>query len=122
MGADYAWRFQRVFYGIAILLATGTISGPWQEAIQRLRDGHKKSALVTSMAVPSNSFFLSWWPMYADGDRVHFQEQMLLFDQLETPFDEGNIYQSIDERKTHSEDGGTISEWTVGLANVLEGL
>ncbi|MDA4848908.1 hypothetical protein [Hoeflea poritis] len=90
----------------------------WKEALTRLIDGEKCSAIITNMYDPSIANFIIWWPIYAIGEKVHFQNQVLLLAELEKTFDESDPYKSIPKRETISEDGEKISEWIIGISEV----
>jgi hypothetical protein len=91
----------------------------WRHAIASLLSGNEKAALIVEYLGPEAKH-LRWWPMYRIEDTVYFQEQILFFDQLEEPFLLEKAFSFVGERKTISEDGQRISEWTVGLRDVGE--
>ncbi len=98
----------------------GRYRSQWQEALERLVKGEERSALVTSMYDPETANFITWWPLYRDGDSVRVQNQVLLLDDLADSFDELNPYRSVGQRETRTEEGDPISEWTVNLPDIEE--
>lgn len=90
----------------------------WQEAIKRLQNGYPKSILITSMVNPDHANFIGSWSIYLDGNIVHFQNNYMAFDQLDSPFDENNPYLSISDREICNEDGEDISEWSIDLETI----
>ncbi|WP_193368588.1 hypothetical protein [Pelagibius marinus] len=92
----------------------------WKEALERLVKGEDKSALVTSMYDPDKANFITWWPLYRDGDCVLVQNQLLFLAELAKPFSEAQPYKSVPRRETTTEDGEAISEWTIDLSDIEE--
>jgi hypothetical protein len=90
----------------------------WREGLDRLVNGEIRSAVVTSMYDPRIADYIFWWPMYAIGDSIHLQNQILFLNDLGEPFDEAEPYRFVRERETISEDGQPISEWTVSLSDI----
>lgn len=92
----------------------------WREALNRLLDGKKSSAIITTMHDPNTANFIFWWVMYLVGDDVYIQNHVLFLDELERPIDENNLYRFIPERETQTEEGEKISEWVIGISAVKE--
>jgi hypothetical protein len=92
----------------------------WKVALDRLLRGEKRSALITSMYDPQTANFVFWWVMYLIEDLVHIQNHVLFLSDLNEPFDEDDIYASIPERETRTEEGESISEWTVELSAIRD--
>jgi hypothetical protein len=59
-----------------------------------------------------------WWVLYRDGDSVHVQNQLLIFENLMAAFEEEEPWKSIGPRKILSEEGLAISEWRVALSDI----
>ncbi|OLR91362.1 hypothetical protein BJP25_26620 [Actinokineospora bangkokensis] len=78
------------------------------------------SCLVTSITEPAMSNFISCWPLYRRGEKVHVQEALIFLDVLEVPFDEHRPWLSVRPRRTVSEDGLAISEWVTSVGDVRE--
>jgi len=93
----------------------------WRDSIGRIVGRSQKSALLVSMGDPERMNFLRWWAMYRDGDTVVFQEQMFF---LRSPHDRTFSAQSIEtfvsERKTMSDDGDSVSEWSIPVEALAE--
>jgi len=90
----------------------------WRNALGRIIRGESKSALMTEYVSPVSATHLEWWPLYAAGNTLFVQNQLLLYDQLPEPFNLENWHDFIGERSTVSEDGRPISEWRVDLSEV----
>ncbi len=91
----------------------------WKDGIQRIINGQEKSCLITDMSNPKSTKYIFWRPMYLVGNKVFFQDQILLLEQLESPFDENSPFLSVSDRKTISEEGDMISEWEIDLEDVV---
>jgi hypothetical protein len=85
----------------------------WRSGLERLLAGENRSVIISSMYNPRNANFINWWKMYLLGDTVYIQNQILFLDELTAPFNENDIYSSIPERETETEDGDKISEWQI---------
>lgn len=92
----------------------------WKTALNRIVNGTEVSCLITSMADPRKADFIFWWPMYRTGEKVHFQNQILFFEQLSAPFNENDPFASIKERETVTEEGHQISEWSVPISDLRD--
>jgi CdiI N-terminal domain len=90
----------------------------WTLALRRLVHDGADSCLLTSVADPSSSRMLYWWPMYRDGKTVHFQEHMLFFDQLRVPFDIRDPYASIPPRRVVDDDGEALFEVSISVDDI----
>lgn len=90
----------------------------WQEAVTRIVQGSVTSSLITSMSEPALANFIFWWPMYRVGHTVHFQNQILLLNELETPFDPNDLFRFVPERMIINRDGEKISEWSISIADL----
>ena len=90
----------------------------WQQAIIRIVRGAATSALITSMHDPTAANFIHWWPMYRLGDAVHFQNHILLLNELKTPFDPNEPFRFVPERRIINSDGEKISEWSASIADL----
>lgn len=90
----------------------------WRNGLNRLVNGEIRSAIVTSMYDPRFANYIFWWPLYAIGDNIHVQNHGLFLDDLDESFDEADLYRFVRERETESEDGQSISEWTVKLSDI----
>lgn len=84
----------------------------WNDAIERILTTSDRSALVTAMHIPKYANFIVWWPMYADGDNIHFHNSILPIAELGNTFNEERMFDFIDPRKRVTPSGEGISEWT----------
>lgn len=89
----------------------------WRYALERVHGG-RDAALITSYASPEHATYLIWWPMYCVGDRVEVQNQLLFYDQLESPFELHEYWESLPTRRDVSEDGEPISRWTLSRSDI----
>jgi hypothetical protein len=92
----------------------------WKQAIERILHSSDVSCMITSMIDPTTGDYIFWWPMYRVNEQVFIQNQILFFDQLQSPFDERNPFSSVTERLTINEDGNIISEWSVQIHDLEE--
>ena len=90
----------------------------WKEALSRLVNGESSSALVTSMHDPRFANFIRWWVMYRDLEIVQIQEHILFLRELDTPLDESDLYASVPDRETETEDGERVSEWVLPVSAI----
>lgn len=105
--------FEESFVSSRLFWSADQYREHWHDAVKRVVREGKDSCLITSIADPGNSTRLYWWPMYRDGDTVHFQNSICFFDQLPVPFDVDNPYASVSPRERTSEDGEELSEWDI---------
>jgi CdiI N-terminal domain len=91
----------------------------WHGAIDRIKQGHEKSALFTSISDPKYANFFTWWPMYIVDGTVYFQNALLFLDRLDEPFDLANPYKYVENRTTKTQDGSPVSEWSLEISEVL---
>lgn len=111
---DFAESFEMVFE----FWSPQEYQRHWIEAIRRMVDGAEVGALVTSVTNPDTANFLFWWPMYREGNRIIFQNQILFLTELEQPFRLEEYVAFVPRRETINEDGDKISEWAVPLADL----
>ncbi len=87
----------------------------WQEALQRILDGRKNSAFITSITDPRSANFIRWWVAYRVGSSICFQEHVLFLNSATEGFDESDPYRSVPKRETVGEEAERISEWILPL-------
>ena len=90
----------------------------WSNAIGGILDRNPKSALITGIADPRQSSFLWWWPLYREGNVVHVQHGLLLFEQLTKPFNPDDPESSVPDRVIRDDEGFRLSEWNVSIADL----
>jgi hypothetical protein len=91
----------------------------WKSALRRLITG-KDSCLITSLVDPMTANFNYWWLLYINGADVFIQDSLLLMNSLPRPFTPDDPYRFIPKHERVNEDGDTISEWTLPLADFKE--
>lgn len=92
----------------------------WKQAITRIIRGEHVSALITGMYDPTKANHIIWWPMYREGRIVYIQNQLLFMHQIKGIFNIENPYEYIDTREVSTEDGASISEWSIDIHNLEE--
>jgi hypothetical protein len=92
----------------------------WCKAVKRIVRTEGDSCLVTSIADATQADLLFWRPLYREGDQVFVQSGILLFEQLEKPFDPDNPFASVPPRTVIDEDGQRVSEWSVHIRELEE--
>jgi hypothetical protein len=90
----------------------------WREGIARLVAGERSSALVTSYAGPDAAVH-AMWPMWRVGAQVVLHEHLVPGEAIRGPAVTSCFYDAVGERRTHSDAGEPISEWTVSLSEIL---
>jgi len=90
----------------------------WRHALERITSDDQISCLITSLGDPRTSMMVFWWPLYRTGDTIRVQNAIRSFDQLGGLFDSENPYPSVPPRRTVSEDGDPISEWSMSVDDV----
>jgi hypothetical protein len=83
-----------------------------------LLHGKDRAALITEYLGPEAATHLVWWPMYLVGEKVFFQNQLLFYDQLPGPFFLKIAFSFLRNRRTTTEEGEPISEWSVSLSEM----
>ena len=92
----------------------------WLNAITSLLRGATKAAVITEYVHPNAASHLQWWPLYREGDVIYVQNHFLFYERLGQPFSVANAVDFVPDRKTISEDGEHISEWSMPLAALQE--
>ena len=90
----------------------------WREAITKIVAGQQKACLITGMHDPRSANFLDWWLMWREGSTVFIQNQILFMDEIRSNFNENDLERHIPERKTVTDEGEKISEWTVRVQDI----
>jgi hypothetical protein len=94
----------------------------WVNGVRRVVLEHSDSCLISSLTDPENSNFIFWWPIYIDGDKAIFHNQVLFINECQHKFDASQPSRSLHPRETVDEDGNKISEWFVQIADLEEWL
>lgn len=92
----------------------------WAEGLFKIIQGEAKSCLVACMYDPENANFISIWSLYNLHNAVVVQNNLIFIDELDTKFNERNLYLSIPERETVTEDGEPISEWYTSKEEIMD--
>jgi hypothetical protein len=112
-------EFQEPFLSSLAFWAASDYSYHWREAVLRLLSGNNHSALITDMYDPSLSDCIEWWTMYRVKDMLYVQNSLLIFSEINKPFDLSNPFRYIPKRRKVTEEGRPVSEWSVPF-NALE--
>lgn len=91
----------------------------WQEGLKRIKDMNT-SCLVTSVQLLFNNPYINRWVLYKENEVIHVQNQILVDDNFrelysDKPFNLETCYDGIGPRRTKSESGFDISEWSFSL-------
>lgn len=121
-GASYAQivlgDFRETFLCYHAFWRRGDYERQWRNGLRKICGHDRTSALVTVMYPPSKGGCFIWWPMYKQGREVLFQNHLMQFDKLDSPFDPRNPYPHIPEFKEENEAGQKISTWSVPLDEI----
>ncbi|HUH63070.1 MAG TPA: hypothetical protein VLZ50_08745 [Terracidiphilus sp.] len=97
---------------------TSEYEAQWRSAIDTILKGGDRSALIVEYLPADVGTHLRWWPMYRIHDAVFVQNHILFYEQLERPFSIEHPEDFIKDRQTQSEDGVSVSEWSVLIADL----
>jgi hypothetical protein len=66
---------------------------------------------------------VEWWILYKEGNKLYIQNEMLfgeVYQKLvgDKIFNAQTCYNFIEPRKTYSEEGDKISEWSIDIADL----
>jgi len=87
----------------------------WLKELNEIIHSRDRGALITSIHDPSVGYRIWTWPMWKEGNEVHFQNRILFMLEPGPKFDSANLAEYVGDRQTLSEDGELISQWTVSL-------
>lgn len=90
----------------------------WTRELKALVEGKSKVALVVSYDDPKASSNMEIWRVYRDGERAHFQNQLLRYSDLPDDFEVSKMSQYIQDRVVINAEGNQISEWDLALRDV----
>lgn len=100
------------------LWAKSDYESHWRDELKALIEGNPKVALVVSYEDPKAASNLEIWRVYRDGERAHFQNQLLWYSSLPKGFEVSQMSRYIEDRAITSADGGRISEWDIALKDI----
>lgn len=114
--------FQERFHASTTYWSKDDYVKQWVAALEDITGESKKnsSALVASMYDPSHANFIVCWALYREGDAVFVQNRILMLNELTGEFDIKELGQYVGERKTITDDGDKISEWTTSVDALQE--
>ena len=92
----------------------------WEEGLERILCGNKKSCLITTMYDPNIANFIFWWPLYRMDELIIIQNHLLFVKKLKPPFDPKFPYEHIRDRVSINEEGRKISEWQIPLTDISQ--
>ena len=92
----------------------------WEDALQRIVEERRDSALITSYVRPDLAEFLIWWPLYLEGELVYVRNELLLYSQLSKPFVVDHPWGSLRPRQILNPEGLPISEWAISVQSIRE--
>jgi hypothetical protein len=96
----------------------GDYRGQWREGAERILNGRERSCFVAAMRQSPLDGAMFLWPAFRDGEVVYIQHKLLLPELVIGSFEPSNPYAQVDERRTISEEGEPISEWTISVADI----
>ena len=120
----YSWgrltlgQFQEEFQAPLYDWAPGDYVAHWLESAQRLIRGAPVAVFLTHMMRPDAAYHLGW-PAWREGDRVVVQERLFQREHLNGDFDPEFPEVHVGERQETSIEGARISQWTVGLRDIV---
>lgn len=91
----------------------------WRDAVLGIVSGKSVDALITDMHDLRTAHHLVSWPMYREGDRVFVQNRLLFLNDLGRPQQLEDLIPRIGNRRTINDEGAQISEWDVGVSDLL---
>ena len=107
--------YHELFLASLSLWSRADYERQWREAATRLVSGEERSAFFTTA-------FRFWWAMWRDGAGIRVHEELLTADRLaplgssrdtrRAPHELIRSYQAL------TEDGQSISEWQISLADI----
>lgn len=91
----------------------------WLEGLERIKT-HDKSCLIASVQDPKNAPLINRWVLYKEDNKIFVQNQLLVSDTYKEiiendAFTPENCYKYVNNRRTHTDQGETISEWATDL-------
>lgn len=92
----------------------------WRAEIGRMVSGARVDALITDMHNLGTAHHLVSWPLYREDDLVFVQNRLLFLSDLGRPLHLDQLIGKLGDRSTISEDGATISEWSVGIQDLRD--
>lgn len=91
----------------------------WFLSLEHLLNGGDRAVLITFYVNPRESSNLHWWALYrGETEIVHVQDHLPWYDMFEGEFSAAKACSFLKDRETVNEDGITISEWDIPLAEV----
>lgn len=116
LGEIILGEFKETFLASLNYWTIGEYRAQWTEGLIRLVNGEGRSCLITNMFDPDVANFINWWPIYREGRKLIFHNQIYFIKKK--GFDPQNPYANIEERRTISDTGMPISEWEISMDDV----
>jgi hypothetical protein len=116
--------FTERFYASTTYWLKSNYYKQWEYAVRSIVDGpdNAKAGLITCMYDPQNANFIHCWPMFREGDRVHFRNNLLFLEDLPKPFDVDKVASYIGDHATTSDDVTKPSEWVIEISDLKDWL
>jgi hypothetical protein len=111
-------RFTDEFQAPLYDWAPGDYTAHWLEAAGRLAKDAPVAVFLTHMVHPAAEYHLGWIA-WREGERILVQERLFLREQLSGDFDPDNPEVHAGPRQEISAEGERISQWEVGLRDVV---
>ncbi len=118
LGEIILGEFKETFLASLNYWSIGEYQAQWTEGLIRLVNDEGRSCLITNMFDPNIANFINWWPIYREGRKLIFHNQIYFIKKK--GFDPHNPYVNIEERRTISETGVPISEWEISIDDINE--
>lgn len=118
LGEIIIGNFRETFHASSAFWTKQQYELQWADAKKRILLGEITSAFITSMVNPKTANFIKWWPVYIENGKAIFQEQILFIDSQKIQFNEMNPYQSIEKRRSITDEGENISEWNIKISEI----
>lgn len=112
--------FAEVFHAPIGYWSERDYEASWVAGLHRVLADEGISCLVTAMTDPEVTNFVRVWPLYRVDRVVYVQNRILFLEELGGRFDPAAPWDSLDPRSTVSEDGDSISEWSITTADIEE--
>ena len=90
----------------------------WREGLMRAAIARLQSCLITSIHDPAVADVATWWLLYPKGDTIQVQNALLRLDLHRAEFSIANPYSCIPSHRSVTDDGYSISEWSIGIDDI----
>ncbi len=95
----------------------------WKDGIERIKQGHEKSCLITKIYDPREYKFVELWSLYRRGDNVHIFNCLFVNEVYEEiigqkEYSSKTCYDFISDYCPYTEDGTKVSEWIIPVDQI----